>query len=180
MNIVEPIRDPGKILKIKKLLKQRSTRDYFLFVFGINTGLRISDILKLKVSDVRGRSHLSIREEKTDSNLRLKFNDYLVEEIDEYTKEMEDKDYLFPSSKRDSPITRVRAYQILNGVAKQVDLTEIGTHTLRKTFGYHFYKRTKDIAILQEIFNHNNANDTLRYIGIHQDMLDGYMNDFHL
>ncbi|MDR7319043.1 tyrosine-type recombinase/integrase [Brevibacillus nitrificans] len=179
MNIVEPIRDPGKILKIKKLLKQRSTRDYFLFVFGINTGLRISDILKLKVSDVRGRSHLVIREDKTDSNLRLKFNDYLLEEIDEYTKGMEDKEYLFPS-KTDKSISRVRAYQILNGVAKEVGLTEIGTHTLRKTFGYHFYQRTKDIAILQELFNHKNANDTLRYIGIHQDMLDKYMDNFHL
>lgn len=179
MNIVEPIRDPGKILRIKKLLKQRSTRDYFLFVFGINTGLRISDILKLKVSDVRNKSHLVIREEKTESNLRLKFNDYLLEEIVEYTKDMEDTDYLFASDNKRA-ITRTRVYQILNGIAKEVGLTNIGTHSLRKTFGYHFYQRTKDIAILQEIFNHVNANNTLRYIGIHQDMLDSYMDKFHL
>jgi len=48
----------------------------------------------------------------------------------------------------------------------------VGTHTLRKTFGYHFYKQTKDVAMLQNILNHSVQNITLRYIGITQDMIE--------
>jgi len=44
------------------------------------------------------------------------------------------------------PITRIQAYRILSNAAKQVGVEEIGTPTLRKTFGYHFYKKTNDVA----------------------------------
>ncbi|GKS12930.1 hypothetical protein YDYSY3_39300 [Paenibacillus chitinolyticus] len=59
-------------------------------------------------------------------------------------------------------------------------MAEIGTHTLRKTFGYHFYKRYKDVALLQQIFNHSAPSITLRYIGINQDIMDQAINGFHL
>ncbi|MCJ2173246.1 hypothetical protein C7M22_00288 [Bacillus velezensis] len=52
--------------------------------------------------------------------------------------------------------------------AEYVVLDNIGTHTLRKTFGYHFYRQTKDVAMLQEIFNHSDQRTTLRYIGINR------------
>ncbi|KXS48513.1 MAG: integrase family protein, partial [Halanaerobium sp. T82-1] len=65
MNKVEPIRDKDKIEEIKNILRQQSYRNYILFVLGINTGLRISDMLKLKVEDVRNKSHIVIREQKT-------------------------------------------------------------------------------------------------------------------
>ena len=66
MNFVQPIRDPEQIQQIKEYLKEKNARNYILFVMGINTGLRISDILKLKVGDVQG-SHISMREIKTGS-----------------------------------------------------------------------------------------------------------------
>ena len=65
MNFVEPIRDPGKIEDMKRLLLQQSKRNYFLFVMGINTGLRISDLLPRTVREVKGKSHLLIIEKKT-------------------------------------------------------------------------------------------------------------------
>ena len=77
-------------------------------------------------------------------------------------------------------IGRVQAYRILNKAAAEVGLIEIGTHTLRKTFGYHFYKRYKDVALLQEIFNHSAPSITLRYIGINQDIIDEAVGGFHL
>ena len=66
---------------------------------------------------------------------------------------MNDDDYLFPSRKGDKPITRVQAYRILNDVAEKLGIEEVGTHTLRKTFGYWHYQQYKDVAILQDIFN---------------------------
>lgn len=180
MEFVQPIRDKRKLEEIKVVLKKQSLRDWFLFIMGINTGLRISDLLKLKVEDVRRRTHIVITEEKTDKKKRFIINRNLEVQIEEYTTGMDDEDYLFPSQKTGKPVTRVQAYRILNQAAGKVGLEEIGTHTLRKTFGYHFYQKTKDVALLQELFNHSAPSVTLRYIGINQDVMDRAIDDFSL
>lgn len=180
MNFVEPIRDPGKIEDMKRLLLQQSDRNYFLFVMGINTGLRISDLLPLKVRDVKGKSHLLINEKKTKKRKKFKLNADLREEIARYIAGKGPDEYLFASSKRLQPITRVRAYQIINGAARKIGLNEIGTHSLRKSFGYHFYQKTRDIATLQMILNHSHPQITLRYIGINQDIMDDAVDRFSL
>lgn len=181
MELVQPIRDKKIIERMKNELLKRGTRDFMLFLVGINTGLRISDILTLKVEDVRDKEHIVIKEKKTDKLKRIKING-LKEELDKYIENMGDEDYLFKSQKGENkPITRVQAYRILNEAAKIVGIQdEIGTHTLRKTFGYHFYQKTKDVALLQELFNHSAPSVTLRYIGINQDILDKAMDDFKL
>ena len=107
-------------------------------------------------------------------------NSSLKEELDKYIFDMNDEDFLFRSPEGENkPISRVRAYQLLTDVAKKVGLEEIGTHTLRKTFGLH-YKQHKDIALLQELFNHSAPSVTLRYIGINQDAMDASLEDFYL
>jgi integrase len=180
MNYVQPIRDPKKLEEVKAILKRQSFRDYFLFSLGINTGLRISDILPLKVMDVKGKSHIIITERKTKAYKRFRINQALAEVINEYTAGMQPEEYLFPSQKTHEPIKRVQAYKILNKAAAQAGLSEIGTHTLRKTFGYHFYQQTKDVALLQELFNHSAPSVTLRYIGINQDIMDNAIDGFSI
>lgn len=180
MNYVEPIRDEKKIKQMKKLLKKRSKRDYFLFTFGINTGLRISDILPLKVVDVINKTHLLITEKKTSKRKKFKLNEKLQKAIGKYVKGKNLNDYLFPGERRTKPITRVRAYQILNGAAKALGITEFGCHSLRKTYGFFFYQKTHDIATLQMIFNHSHPSITLRYIGINQDLMDAAVDSFSL
>jgi integrase len=180
MRTVHPIRDIEKIAAMKEELLKTGRRNWFLFVLGINTGLRISDILKLKVKDVKGKSHIMIYEQKTGKYKRFKINRELRQHILSYTADMDDEDYLFRSFRSQFPIKRVQAYKILNRVAKKIGISEIGTHTLRKTFGYHFYQRTKDVALLQEIFNHSSPSVTLRYIGINQDIIDKAVDDFSL
>lgn len=181
MEYVQPIRDKEKIEEMKVELLKNGTRDYLLFYTGINTGLRISDILKLQVKDVRDKTHISIKEQKTDKPKRFKINNGLKDALNRFITNMDDEEYLFKSRKGDNkPITRVQAYRILNDAAKRIGLEEIGTHTLRKTFGYHFYQQTKDVALLQALFNHSAPSVTLRYIGINQDMMDNAMDDFSL
>lgn len=181
MEFVQPIRDKFKIEEMKSELLRNGTRDYLLFVIGINTGLRISDILELKVKDVKGKTHIAIIENKTKKNKRFKVNNSLRYELDNYIKGMDDEDYLFKSRKGENkPITRVQAYRILKNAGVNIGLSEIGTHTLRKTFGYHFYQKTKDVVLLQELFNHSAPSVTLRYIGINQDIMDKAIDDFSL
>lgn len=185
MNFVQPIRDPAKIEEIKNLLLHKSYRDYFMFVMGINTGLRVSDLLDLKVCDVRNQDYIILIEKKTaktkkkNKTKRFLINNDLKAEIQAYTQGMADNDYLFPSQKG-GHIKRIRAYEILNEVGAKAGVGEIGTHTMRKTFGYHFYKKYKDVAMLQRIFGHSAPSVTLRYIGIEQDEIDEVLMDFNL
>ncbi|AJO22872.1 site-specific integrase [Weizmannia coagulans] len=180
MNVVQPIRDPVKIEKMKNYLKSKSERNYILFMLGISVGLRISDILKLKKEDIL-RSHIDIKETKTKKNKRVKIPGYIKKEIIPYAKTLADGDYLIKSRQgANRPIDRSTAYRILRDAAKHVGLTDIGTHTLRKTFGYHFYMQTKNVALLQELLNHSRPDITLRYIGINQDTLDKAMDKFRI
>ena len=148
MKTVQPIRDKSKINEMKTELKKQGTRDYLLFITGINTGLRISDIRVLKVSDVlnedrTSNTHITITEKKTGKLKKFKINDSLSREFMDYTKNMKMNDYLFYSRKGiNKPITRVQAYRILNTVARKIGLEEIGTHTLRKTFRLSFLQES--------------------------------------
>lgn len=167
MEFVQPIRDLKKIETIKKLLRQQNLRDYCLFVVGINLGLRISDLLKLRVSDVyengKPKDRIRLREKKTNKFKDFPLSDNAKSALKEYLKTRDYKDFLL----------RQQAYKILNSVAKDVGIKEkIGTHTLRKTFGYHAHKNGYDITLIQKLFNHSSSSVTLRYIGITQDNLD--------
>ncbi len=180
MNFVQPIRDPERIRAIKQFLKEKSERNYMLFVTGINSGLRISDILPLRVSDAK-RSYFSLKEKKTKKHKRIEMTPSLKREFKKYIEGKEDHEFLFKSREGiNQPIGRSMAYKILREAAEYVSLDEIGTHTLRKTFGYHFYLQTKDVAMLQEIFNHSDPKITLRYIGINQDGIDKAMKNFKI
>lgn len=170
MNFVQPIRSEEKIEEMKIELKKNGTRDYLLFLVGINTGLRISDIIKLQVNDILNqnrefRPHITIIEEKTKKTKKFKINAVVADELYPFIKDKAQEEYIFKSRNgKNKPISRVRAYLILNQAGEKIGLEEIGTHTLRKTFGYHYYQRTHDIATLQELFNHSSPSITLRYI----------------
>lgn len=180
MRFVQPIRDKEVIEQFKKELMKISYRDYMMFVIGINTGLRIGDLLSLKVGDVRARTHIIITEQKTGKYKRFLINDMLRMEINKYIDGMEQEEYLFKSRKSNKPISRVQAYRILNKVASKLGIECFGCHSMRKIFGYFHYQQYKDIAILQSIFNHSSPSVTLRYIGITQDIRDKTIKDFYL
>ncbi|MEQ6355934.1 tyrosine-type recombinase/integrase [Lysinibacillus sp. M3] len=183
MNFVQPIRDMDKIIDVQEFLASKNKRDELLFCFGIYTGLRISDILRVKKGDVYNKDVFYVTEIKTKksrkksrkvtSKRRIPIVPELKRMINAYGKELRDEEYLFKSRQgRNQPITRVRAYDILREAAFACGLSEIGTHTLRKTFGYHIYMDTKDVALLQDIFGHSAPYITLKYIGVNQDAID--------
>lgn len=183
MNFVQPIREVEKIVEVQSFLENRNKRDELLFCFGIYTGLRISDILPVKVSDVFNKDVFFVVEIKTKKS-KKKSRTYTVKRrvpivaplkrmLTAYCQGLAGDEYLFKSRQgRNQPITRVRAYDILREAASACGLSEIGTHTLRKTFGYHIYQEDKDVALLQDIFGHSAPYITLKYIGVNQDAID--------
>jgi integrase len=168
MNLVEPIKNQSDIELIKNELLSNCFRDYFLFVLGINTGMKISDLLTLKFM------HL-IREEQIVSFIHIRNTKYpindglrmcMIDYFNSLTHYSQDS-YIFESRKGNEPIDRSHAYRIISDAAKKVGVNcNVGTQTLRKTYGYHHFKKHQDIKYLQKIFNHNSRKKTFDYIGV--------------
>lgn len=87
---------------------------------------------------------------------------------------------LFPG-KKSCRLARSQVYRIITGVCNNLGIKVYGgTHTMRKTFGYFFYQKYNDIALLQKILNHSSPSITLRYIGISQEEIDMSYKNFEL
>ncbi len=185
MREVSPIKDVEKIRDVKNLMVDHGDfRDLLIFTLGINAGLRISDILKLKWEDVlyengKIREEVLVKEKKTGKTKKFPLNDAVIDSINAYIKKMQSfemEDWIFPSRKKNGglkPISRIAAWQMINKYCKNAGIKEnVGTHTLRKTFGYHQYKNGTDIAMLQKMLNHSSPKITLRYIGIEREEMN--------
>lgn len=176
MNKVEPIRNKNDLRRVEQILS-KNPRDLLMFTVGTNCGLRISDILALNVGDVKGKNYIQIKEKKTGKFKMFPINAKLKPMFEEFTKGRDNDEPLF-MTKFKNRLGRVTAYYTIREACTKANLEEkFGTHTLRKTFGYHHYKKYKDVAMLQKIFNHSSPVVTLRYIGIEQDQIDeSYIN----
>lgn len=185
-NLVEPIKDKKDVEAIEQYLSKHSIRNQLIWVFGTNTGLRISDILGLNVDDVRNKQYVEIVEKKTKKYKRFPLNDKLKNLIKKYLV-IRDKMYSLTDDeplfigKKHCRLHRSQVYRFINEVCRNLGITvNVGTHTMRKTFGYHHYKQNNDVALLQKIFNHSSPSITMRYIGIAQEELDESYINFEL
>lgn len=180
MNFVEPIRDITTVQDIADYLKEKNEKYYIMYLVGIYSGLRISDILRLKVRDVRGKDKIKIREQKTGKEKSFPINKKLSAALETYCEGKKDYDYLVPSDRAtNKAVSREYAYRVMHEAGERFGLYNLGTHTLRKTFGYHFYKQTKDVVLLMRILNHTSQSQTLRYIGIEQTTIDEAIKRFN-
>lgn len=176
---VEPIRDMKKIEQLYFYLKGREPKYGVLFKFGLNTGLRISDILPLKIGDIYNdngefKEYLVLTEQKTSKEKKIKLNNAIRKILNDYKNEQQLKkdDYLFPSRKGEH-IGRVQAYRVMKEGAEALGIENFGTHSLRKTWGYWTYKLSKyNIGLIMDTFNHSSQSVTLKYIGVNQDQKD--------
>lgn len=181
MNFVEPIRDPQIVNDIGDYFKRKNERDYMMYMLGIYGALRISDVVNIKVSDVKNRKSILLREEKTSKQKILTLNPMFLRELQYYIKDKNDDEYIIKSREGfNKPISRIRAWQIISEAAALFGVENIGSHSLRKTFGYHYYTEHKDVVTLQKIFNHSHPSITLRYIGIDQDSINQAMKNFKI
>ena len=186
MNFVEPIRDRKKIAQIKNQLRgQRRYRDLLLFVVGINTALRISDLLELRVEHFlddqkRIKRRFWIKEQKRGKRQEVVVNDSIQEALDEYLVAYPDissanDHFIFFNTKANSymqPIRRGQAWKVIATICNEVGLSgNFGTHSLRKTWGYHARMQGVDLALIMHKLNHESIAYTKRYLGITDDEL---------
>ena len=185
---VEPIRELKKIAEMKEVLRSESFRDEALFVFGINTALRIGDLLSLTIGDILDEKRqlvksIELREQKTGKAKLFPINNAIKSALSAYLHERAQAGCSEPLflSKKGGPLSRWQARRILNAAGTAVGLERIGAHSLRKTFGYHVYKKTGgNIGLVQKLLNHSTAESTLRYIGINREQMDSTYLDLNL
>lgn len=189
MEFVEPIKDVKKIQGMKNYLLGKNSRDYLLFVLGINSAVRINDLLQLTWGEIlkpnmKIKSFIELREDKTDKFKKFPIGKQLTKAIEIHMKncnEIDLDDYVFKSRKKGYHITRQQARRIIKEAAEMVGIEDrIGCHSLRKTFGYNAYKKGYDIVIIQKYLNHSSPSVTLRYIGIDQEEMDDMVLDLDL
>ncbi|MCY9274595.1 tyrosine-type recombinase/integrase [Bacillus haynesii] len=165
-NEVFPIKSKRDYNKFIKALKPG--RDQWLAQLGTAFGLRISDLRLLKIGQLRGQTSITLWEKKRKKKRVITFSSSVLKIVSQL--EGDDDDYVFASRKGGEPISRVQAYRILSDAAKRAGIYEkiggIGTHTLRKTFGYRLYQSGVSLSRIMVILNHSSERDTAKYIGI--------------
>lgn len=199
MSTTEPIRNGRDLEKFRNYYRdvKPNARNHLLIIMGLNTALRISDVLSLTYGDVydyerkRWRTHLTVREQKTGKENRV----YINQEIKKALADMDlpmlhaQEDVLFPGRRKDKTenavhmhsgmhenkdaLSRFQAYRVIREAAQESGLSgNISCHSLRKTFGYHAWKQGVPPVMLMDIYNHSSYQITKRYLGISQEDKD--------
>lgn len=171
---VEPIRDIRDIRSIKKMLAD-NPRNLCLFVLGINTNLRASDLLRLTAGQVRHckpGDEITLKEKKTGKPRRINLNKSSIAAIKELlaSAPLPDDSPLF-FSQRGDVLTVPSINRLVKSWCRAINLKgNYGSHTLRKTFGYHQrIQLNTSIPELMVMFNHSNQRQTLDYLCIQPD-----------
>lgn len=181
MAATEPIRDNKQFKALAEyFLHNGQVRNYVMVIMGAYTALRISDLLRLKWSDVydeqRGgfRSHVAVIERKTRKTKTIALNSRILSALQILFPHRQGE-FLFASRKnKGKPISRVQAWRIISGAVSKLGMTgKIACHSLRKTWGYHAWTSGEvSPVVIMEIYNHSNYEVTKRYLGVCQDDLD--------
>lgn len=155
-------------------------RDTFLFLIGINTGLRCSDIVKLKIGTLSHSKRPEIIEKKTGKKRTL-FLDNVQDIVRDYIEGKDDSEWAFPSSyDKSKHITVQNVYKLFKRIDNKLGGIGFTTHSMRRTFGYWYYRKTNNIYYLMELFNHSSQTITMRYIGLTEDELGDSLEGFRL
>ena len=184
MSTSEPIKHKKDIDALKEyFLNRKEYRNYTLITMGLNTALRISDLLLLKWKNVYNEitnnfyNHIYVIEKKTKKESRIPINPTLQQTLRFYRKHFNEptpSSYLFYNTQNPLyPISRIQAYRIIERAARDLEFEgHISCHSLRKTFGYQAWKEGAEPALLMSVFNHSSYEITKKYLCIDQDDKD--------
>ena len=173
----QPIRNKAHIAQLINYYRNHGqTRNYVLTVICLHTALRISDILRLTCDQVydfaknRPRKSITITEAKTGKTKTIALHKNITKALRTYYHKAQPNAPLILNPQTKKAITRIHAYRILRAAAEALGLPHrVSCHSLRKTFGYHAWKRGISPVIIMEIFNHSSFAITRRYLGVAQE-----------
>lgn len=184
MGKTQPIKKADDVQRFKEYyLEKRQIRNYTMVTLALNTSLRISDLLHLKWIDVynfkanKYREHIDLVEQKTGKKNSIALNSEATKALELLRRTLDtfyQEAYIFKSRIGDNqPIGRICAFRIIKKAVNDLNLEGvISCHSLRKTFGYHAWKKGVPPALIMSIYNHSSIEITKRYLSIDQDDKD--------
>jgi integrase len=183
MNEVEAVKSVDDIKFISSLLNKHGGEIYSdIWSFGINTALRISDLLSIRMETLTSNT-LTLKEAKTGKTRVITLNGPAQEVIRRRQQSYPSDVYLFQAKANraaaEKPVDRSTVARKFKEIGEIVKIP-LGTHSMRKTRGYQMYRAGVQIEKICKVLNHSTPSMTLRYIGIEkQDIQDTYT-DFEL
>jgi integrase len=178
MQEVHAVKNLDTVKLISHLLEKRFSKQMAdVWNIGLNLALRISDLLSIKFTDIK-EDRLFITESKTGKTASIKLNVKALDLLIQIKQEFPHHIYVFQSYRNQQakssisrPISRRAVSHAFSEVGVEVGI-RLGTHSMRKTRGYHLYQSTKDLARVMKMLRHGSEAVTLRYIGITQEDVD--------
>lgn len=166
----------------KSLSSLYTIRNKCLFILGLRTGFRISELLSIKVSQVLQygtiSSHITVNRSNmkgSNASRSVKLHNDAIEAIKLHIEanDLTHDDYLF-KSRLGGPISRVQAWRILNKAYKRAEITgRTGTHSMRKSFAVRVHNAAnKDLIKTQKAMGHKSMNSTVSYLDVDQPEID--------
>ena len=171
------------MMLVKRMYRDGLYRDSVLVATGCMTGLRISDILRLKYADILNNDILVINEQKTGKRREIPLNKDYKKHVKDCFNAMKLSDTAAPIfvSYQGNVITVQMVNKMLRSLKKRyrLDIDNFTSHSLRKTFGRRIYDTAHDreyaLVKLSQVLGHSNCSITRRYIGIkREEILDCY------
>lgn len=158
-------------------------RDKTLFILGVKSGFRISELLSIRVKDIIQNNRVVNKIRVTRSNMKTnKTRDVILHPLAKeyilnliHQDKLESHHYLFKSRKGDNkPITRIQAWNVLKQAFNEANLTgPTGTHSLRKTFATGTFKALgHNLIATQKALGHSSINSTIAYLPIDEEEVD--------
>jgi integrase len=180
MKTTEPIRSKRQVRKLLLYFSTRGQhRKYLLATLCLHTALRISDVLALSCDDVYDfenncpRKSITLTEKKTGKSKLIALNKSVISALNIYLPKLpkaKPGTPLILNERTGKPISRIQAYRIIRAAGEAVAIPQrVSCHSLRKTFGYHAWKKGVSPAVIMEIYNHSSLAVTRRYLGVTQD-----------
>jgi len=167
----DPIKDPADVKKVGDYLnaKYKNGANYMLIWYlGCCLGLRVGDILSIKSSQIINQDVIELVEQKTGKTRSMYIAPALKDFINLYASRLADQSASAPlvwSCKSHMPLQNKAYHKIVKQACRAVGLVgNFGTHSMRKTFAYHFYKATADITSLQGLLNHSTVGVSKDYL----------------
>lgn len=190
---VSAIKNREKLINFVNILQHNSStawigaRNAMIFKFGTYTGLRVSDVLNLRAEDVFGHHAVYVTEQKTKKHRKI-YLDVMAADLKEYQSLLPDdlnSPWLFPTESGQKPVSYSTFYQATNAPAVAAGIPTVGTHSMRKTFGYSFYQATindpdiQTLPTLMTILNHSSERMTIRYIGLEESQISATLSNIN-
>ena len=156
-------------------------RNRGLFVLGVSTGGRISELLSLRIGDVY-QNNKSVSDLLFDKSVvkggevsravpvnvdgRTAIQGLIAWHVERYGN-IDVERPLFPSRQGSGAMDRRMAHTVLKTAFEAAGLNgKLATHSMRKSFAQRLYEQTNDIFAVQEMLGHKNVATTQRYLGV--------------